>query len=183
MFSVFVRLYPVLFLGFALAALPSTQAGGCGCPPLWTAFQGHCYRYFSVENTTWYEAELHCRSFAVPCNERDGAPQLGHLVSIHSQEETDFIVSLYETVRNKRVSTKTRVWIGLHDKVTEDTFTWSDGSPLDYRNFAPGQPNSYQGEQDCISFCVDWEHTWNDLACEPNLEFTVEAFICKLPVW
>jgi len=35
-------------------------------------------------------------------------------------------------------------WIGLDDMVTEGKFEWVDGKPVEYTNWAPGEPNDYK---------------------------------------
>ncbi|XP_041484640.1 echinoidin-like [Lytechinus variegatus] len=172
-------------LAVMLTTLPGCQADGCGCPPLWTPFQDNCYRYFSVKNITWLGAEMHCSSFSVPCTGVDAPLSLGHLTSIHSKEEMDFLAVTYEDLRSKVITSFTRVWIGLHDKSTEGSWKWSDGSSVDYEKWESGQPNSYQGDQDCAEFHSSNEYTWNDLACDTDndSDFTVTGYICKLPQW
>ncbi|XP_041479220.1 echinoidin-like [Lytechinus variegatus] len=162
-----------------LAVIPSSQAGGCSCPPLWTGFGQNCYRFFSM-NVTWFEAENRCRDFTVPCSDgsTDGLFQ-GHLVSVHSREEYSFLTTMYESVRVKRIGVSNWVWIGLHDRGTENTFEWIDGTEVEYTPWTPGQPNNYQ-EQDCIVFRQEDEYQWHDVSCDYD---RVEAYICKIPKW
>uniref|UniRef100_A0A3B4WLT8 C-type lectin domain-containing protein n=1 Tax=Seriola lalandi dorsalis TaxID=1841481 RepID=A0A3B4WLT8_SERLL len=49
-----------------------------GCEHTWRKFHGHCYRYFSRRHT-WEDAEKDCREHS------------GHLASIHSSAEQNFI--------------------------------------------------------------------------------------------
>ncbi|XP_071477158.1 echinoidin-like [Diadema antillarum] len=183
------NLKSVLFGGLAITAAllvtlpPSSEASACGCPPFWTPFGGNCYRFFTFKNVTWDAAEMHCRGFSVPCSETRTLLNLGHLTSIHSQEEHDFLTVLYETTRNKRVAT--RVWIGLTDQDVEGAWRWSDGSDVTFTSWGSSQPNSHGGNQDCASFALktDIGYNWNDLDCGIENEFTVESFICKLPRW
>nr|XP_054767889.1 echinoidin-like [Lytechinus pictus] len=162
-----------------LAVVPISQAGGCSCPPLWTGFGQHCYRFFSM-NVSWFEAENRCRDFTVPCSDgsTDGLFQ-GHLVSVHSREEFSFLTTMYESIRVKRIGVSNWVWIGLHDRGTENSFEWIDGTEVEYTPWTPGQPNNYQ-EQDCIVFRQEDEYHWHDVACDYD---RVEAYICKIPKW
>ena len=55
-------------------------------------------------NISWFDAELACRTFSTPCGEESSLSNLGHLVSIHSQDEMDFLTVMYESLRSKKVS-------------------------------------------------------------------------------
>lgn len=42
-------------------------------------------------------------------------------------------------------------WIGLNDQINQNTFLWSDGSPVVYTNWAAKEPNNYgRGTEDCV---------------------------------
>ena len=78
------------------------------------------------------------------------------------------------------------VWIGLSDLFYEGTFEWTDGTPLDYVNFAnPTQPDNVgDGIQDCVQLWADEQSTaevvykkWNDNNCNAHMR----AYICKKP--
>lgn len=57
---------------------PCTPADTEGCEHTWRKFHGHCYRYFTRRHT-WEDAEKDCREHS------------GHLASIHSLAEQNFI--------------------------------------------------------------------------------------------
>ena len=48
---------------------------------------------------TWNQAEQFCQNFTVPS--LGYGSSLGHLISIHTQAEQDFAITLYETSRKK----------------------------------------------------------------------------------
>ncbi|CAJ0952897.1 unnamed protein product, partial [Mesorhabditis belari] len=67
------------------------------------------------------------------------ASRKGHLVTIHSQEEHDFIWKLARTVR-----WHSSFWIGLkRNPNREDAFEWTDGSSVDFTNWRVEEPDSY----------------------------------------
>ncbi|XP_072175215.1 echinoidin-like [Diadema setosum] len=176
----------VVTVGLVLPKLPGSSAGACGCPPLWTAFQGMCYRYLSAESVTWQEAERQCQSFTKPCWDEDATTgQLGHLVSIHSQEEMNFVITLFDSIQNKRFSGRHMVWIGLNDLKSEGSYEWSDGSEVNYTSWDATQPNNYNN-QDCIEFDLAFNYMWHDLQCDPipgDNGVIVGGFVCKLGQW
>ena len=87
----------------------------------------------------------------------------GHLVSIHSQDENDFVTA----------SGGAGAYIGATDAAAEGTYVWTDGTPLDYTNWLPGEPNDFTGE-DCAQI-NDSSGGWNDIPCDGGAHF-----VCKL---
>ena len=58
----------------------------------------------------------------------------------------------------------------------EGTYVWSDGTPWDYSNWNPGQPNN-SGNEDC--FVTNFRGNgllWNDNPCE-----SLSTYVCKEP--
>jgi hypothetical protein len=65
-------------------------------------------------------------------------------------------------------------WIGLSDRVTEGVYQWTDSTVNVQDFYGNGQPDDWQGKEDC----VEWHNAtdaWNDQRClEPN-----QGFICE----
>ncbi|MCQ2462339.1 MAG: fibronectin type III domain-containing protein [Clostridia bacterium] len=85
----------------------------------------------------------------------------GHLVSITSKEENDFVYSLikeYIVGVNKPYC----YWTGASDEENEGSWQWTDGSALSYSNWEAGEPSNSSG---CENYAVIKSDTglWNDL--------------------
>lgn len=111
----------------APAAPPPDAAGGCAAS-YDLGFEGHRYR--RLEGLARGAAEASCAAGG------------GHLVTVDSQAENDFV---------QRQLASGYAWIGLTDVGhAPGEFVWADGSPLGtFQNFAPGLGTSLGG------VCVD----------------------------
>ncbi|KAK2845077.1 hypothetical protein Q5P01_011736 [Channa striata] len=120
------------------------------CEPGWDKFQASCYHHFT-KRLSWEVAEQHCRL----CG--------GHLISVMTPEEQDYINDKYKEYQ----------WIGLNDRTIEGDFRWSDGNPLLYENWYKGQPDSYflSGE-DCAVMVWHDGGRWSDVPCNYHLSYT-----------
>ncbi|XP_035272037.1 neurocan core protein [Anguilla anguilla] len=142
---------------FVCLCLPSYGGATCekdteGCEHNWRKFHGHCYRFFTHRHT-WEDAEKDCRE------------QSGHLASIHSPEEQDFINGLSHE----------NTWIGLNDRTVEEDFQWTDNMAQQYENWRENQPdNFFAGGEDCVVMIAREKGKWNDVPCNYNL-----PYICK----
>ncbi|KAG8003561.1 Neurocan core protein [Nibea albiflora] len=134
---------------FVCLCLPSYGGATCekdteGCEHTWRKFHGHCYRYFSRRHT-WEDAEKDCREHS------------GHLASIHSLAEQNFIRGLSHD----------NTWIGLNDRTVEDDFQWTDKMDLQYENWRENQPdNFFAGGEDCVVMIAHENGKWNDCALQ-----------------
>ena len=72
------------------------------------------------------------------------------------------------------------MWLGLHDKSSEGAFEWTDGTPVNYTLWSPGQPDDHGGAEDCGHMRKVYGEKWNDAPC--GYQPTV-YLMCKLPMW
>eukprot|EP00057_Strongylocentrotus_purpuratus_P001368 XP_001198502.2 PREDICTED: echinoidin [Strongylocentrotus purpuratus] len=183
----FRRRTELFFVALAVAMLACpTGIAGCGnCPKLWTGFRNHCYRFFSHE-LNWLAAENFCRNFTVPSLGEWGEvtrTRSGHLVSIHSQPEQDFVTALYESSR-KKGDEYAGHWFGLHDTSTDGTFEWTDGTTVDFTHWKPGQPDNHPntvGNENCGVMRSRYGNEWQDGQCVQPSYSLIHYFICKTP--
>ena len=77
----------------------------------------------------------------------------GDLASIHSAAE--------DSAARAPVPSGSSAWIGLSDSTTEGSYVWVDETPLDYINWAGGEPNGGGGEN-CGGFYKGHSSGWAD---------------------
>ncbi len=145
------------------------------CPPLWTQFQGNCYRFVGTPRS-WSKAEQQCVQLA------GSAGKDGHLVSVHSNEENEFVNQLWKTsltpveATNAWVEPSNAIWLGLSDQVNEGEFLWSDESATFFASWRQGEPSGDPEESCGHMWTFGKEDTsWNDARCDIKL-----PFVCKL---
>uniref|UniRef100_A0A914PR04 C-type lectin domain-containing protein n=1 Tax=Panagrolaimus davidi TaxID=227884 RepID=A0A914PR04_9BILA len=123
------------------------------CPYSYTYYNktGFCYSVHG--NETWVNAEDRCKI--------DG----GYLASIHSPDEAHFVAKLAFPDDNVP-------WIGLYTEDKNAHWKWTDRTPVDYVNWASGQPDN-PGVENCG---VLWSPgNFNNLDCK-----FMTKFVCKV---
>ena len=103
-------------------------------------------RYVATSATSWTAAENFAQLLG------------GHLVSINSQAEQDFVWTSFGNLGG----VDRRVWIGFTDRNSEGAFVWSDGSPAKYTNWNAGEPNNSGGVEHYAEL-LGSSGRWNDL--------------------
>nr|Q9PSM9.1 RecName: Full=Snaclec coagulation factor IX/factor X-binding protein subunit A; Short=IX/X-BP subunit A; AltName: Full=ECLV IX/X-BP subunit A [Echis carinatus]AAB36401.1 ECLV IX/X-bp alpha subunit=coagulation factor IX/factor X-binding protein alpha subunit [Echis carinatus=saw-scaled or carpet vipers, ssp. leucogaster, venom, Peptide, 131 aa] [Echis carinatus] len=129
------------------------------CLPGWSSHEGHCYKVFN-EYKTWKDAEKFCK--------KQG--KSGHLVSVESSEEGDFVAKLISENLEKSHSIDF-VWTGLTYKGRwkQCSSEWSDGSKIKYQKWGKQQPRKCLGLEKQTEF-----RKWVNLYCEEPQRFTCE---------
>ena len=136
------------------------------CEEGWEKNGDHCY-YFSIKKKNWFAAENFCRN------------ESGHLASVHSNANNDFIWErLIRTGLNRH-------WIGGTDTGEEGVWKWTDCTPWNFTVWYEGEPNRLL--EDCLNvykFDDQHEHKdankkWNDYPCSKEQGFVCSKKICS----
>ena len=124
---------------------------------------GHMYELVTTP-LNWNAAKLDAESRTI-------LGVSGHLLTITSQEELDFIINVFgEPIREK--------WIGGFN--TQNQWEWVTGEPWVFTNWAPGEPNG----GDALNFHgANALGTWNDITGALSLGYLVEYDITTLIAW
>ncbi|MBC7771880.1 MAG: hypothetical protein H7210_05255 [Pyrinomonadaceae bacterium] len=119
--------------------------------PIVNPVNGHVY--YLLSGSSWPEAETAAVAMG------------GHLVTIDDAAENEFLRLHFG---------KEAFWMGLNDRVVEGEFQWTSGAAVSYTNWAPGEPNDQDGEEDAVHMRADG--TWNDLP-----EQHVHSMVVEVP--
>jgi len=105
-------------------------------------FNGHFYQLFD-QGYLWDAAQSFCESWG------------GHLVTITSEEEQNFIVEFLKDGKKKCY------WIGANDAREEGVWEWVTGETWEYAFWASGEPNN-DGAEDYAEIVTWRSYGWND---------------------
>ncbi|XP_077862270.1 macrophage mannose receptor 1-like [Saccoglossus kowalevskii] len=139
--------------------ITATKSGVCHSSLDWYLYDESCY-YFSDPSDSingrqgWSDARSYCYFNG------------GDLVSIHSVDEQRFIHQMQQESS----------WIGIREYGAGNTYEWSDGTPVDYVNWAEGEPNDSNGEEQCAEMRKG-DGSWNDLNCGDRLTFVCRKYV------
>ncbi|KAG8179318.1 hypothetical protein JTE90_021986 [Oedothorax gibbosus] len=129
------------------------------CSNGWFTHENMCYK-MGRGRITWEEASHSCLM------------ENSNLVSVHSKELSDFLTAFF------LMRIRHSVWIGLHDRITEGTYEWDDDSPVNFTNWAPGEPSGRDRKtEDCVEAAFYNANQgkkmgqWNDATCDHKMPF------------
>ena len=110
----------------------------------------------------WGEAKGYCELFG------------GRLATVESAEENHAVLL---ALRNDDFLDGEFAWLGGSDLEVEGTWKWTDGRSFSqggnalghaYTNWNYGEPNDYQGGEDCLQIRLE-NGKWNDNSCDRAL--------------
>ncbi|XP_026181790.1 type-2 ice-structuring protein-like [Mastacembelus armatus] len=132
------------------ALLAQTSAEGFNyfdCLDDWDPINFRCFKYVP-KAMTWADAQKNCRSYKA------------NLAYVRDAKENG---KIQEMIRQGKAA-----WIGSTDAQKEGCWSWVDGSTFTYANWAPGQPDNYQGNENCLQISTEGKQ-WSDVNCDQLL--------------
>jgi hypothetical protein len=101
------------------------------------------HTYYLLSSDSWTASQ----SFALTLG--------GNLVTINDAAENQWVFNMWGDHF---------LWIGLNDAQNEGTFAWVSGEIVGYTNWAPGEPNNFNGDEDYVIMYPNSFSTgqWND---------------------
>ncbi|CEF70165.1 C-type lectin domain and C-type lectin-like domain and C-type lectin fold domain-containing protein [Strongyloides ratti] len=132
----------LIFVTFIILSI--LQCIFCGCPDGWI-FSPHDSKCYKVSNTLsgWNVGEYNCAFIG------------GHLASIHSLEQNQFLWEL-----GRRIGKY--IWVGAAQFGNNPNYVYADGSPFNYEKWNYGKRPSFRRGKRCIKIDTStglWEQS------------------------
>ncbi|XP_052819914.1 echinoidin-like [Mya arenaria] len=109
----------------------------------------YCFQFIDTKQS-WMHAKEDC------------ARRNGHLLSIESERKTNFIYKMLTKIPYVQP-----IWIGLHDRTSEEKWQWDSGIPATYFNWMPGRfVDQYHSTEDWVVFVHARHGQWDDMDCD-----------------
>lgn len=124
----FLSLIVLTLSPFVANADPAVLSG-----PIVNPANGHTY--YLLSSDTWTASQTAAVALG------------GNLATINDLAENDFV---FNTFAGFGGVTNRFLWIGLNDVAQEGTFEWVNGEPLIFTNWAPSEPNNFNGDEDFV---------------------------------
>jgi len=159
-----IQVAPICQRGGLNAGNTETPTKRPECPDGWVAYTGtnslvKCFQYGGDTRYATY-AEEDCQA------------QGGHLPSIHSIEEQNFL--------NQTFKPPSWVWIGAVDPDQNGAWEWTDGSTFDFSYWRSGQPDGYPTDGYPTSFTAMDFYAYNNGPWEDYSYEYYFDYICQL---
>ena len=129
------------------------------CPSTndWIRIENTCLKVVN-QSLTYDEAMKYCQD------------QESSLVEPKSSLSNSLVQHFARTSAGKSI-----IWIGINDKNNEGSPEYSsDHSPLEWSNWENGQPDNWQGNEDCMIMYVS-NGKWGDVKCDAKYPFICQA--------
>ncbi|KAM8728032.1 macrophage mannose receptor 1-like isoform 2-T2 [Acanthopagrus schlegelii] len=142
------------------AITPTPPLATVECAVGWTNMtsRNYCLKKFpgiGSSRRTWFEARDFCRTIG------------GDLASFHSVADLKVLKGYYT------------LWIGFSAPDPVTGYVWSDGSPVQFTHWQPGQPDNKNNVESCAVYSPYMAYgsgSWSDVHCEmPN------EWVCQIP--
>ena len=124
-------------------------------PAITQSFNGHKYELYDIQSS-WFEAYRICKQLG------------GHLVTISSAEENEFVANMSNTV-----SSSSYTWLGGSDIYSEGKWFWITDETFSYTNWNESQPDNYNSEEHYLHMYPSGK--WNDISSSA----IVMMFVCE----
>lgn len=136
------------------------------CPLGWIQHDFSCYQIvpsvdYGITAVSWQTAQQNC------------AKQDGFLVVVSSERKHSYLQS-------QLLQATGQLWIGLNDISEEGSYVWTDGSPLVYHLWAPGQPHDVAHSENCVEMDPNGGNdagAWRDAYCNQHKGYICEKLI------
>jgi len=138
-------------------------------PVQWDSSAGGNGHYYDL---AYYDCDwVNCRDQAAATTlDYNGTTYYGHLVTITSQAEQDFLANTFMLPYGPRV------WIGAYRVGSE--FAWVTGEPWSYTNWHSGEPNNASGNENYVEMWGAYVGGWND-NYSPNYYDYLNSYIIE----
>jgi len=133
-------------------------------------YRGHSYKFIPVKES-WNKAKVIAKEMG------------GYLVSITSDEENKFVVSLIQRASIECQDKNPEVWIGLNNDNEEKQWKWESGEKYEYNSWWEGEPNNWANSESSVVInkqsLISPESVgkWNDKSSDFKTYFVVERNI------
>ena len=105
----------------------------------------------------WFQANQYCKNVG------------GNLASFQTRDGMNFVT----VDQNLNIKGDKYFWIGFNNIDKSKGYMWSDGLPTYFTNWSPGQPDNYNGVEDCAE--IRSNGLWNDANC-----YIGRGWMCKI---